>query len=63
MSPNVSQSKQRSPRHSPRSSNGASEIVKTIQVPVYNAPGNLSAKTYQTLQKYQEQKIQKGIAF
>ena len=34
--------------------NTKKELIKSIQVPFYNAPGHLSAKTYQTMEKYQK---------
>ena len=40
--------------------NTRKELVKSIQVPFYNAPGHLSAKTYQTMEKYQKEKLDKG---
>ena len=38
------------------------QVVKSIQVPFYNAPGHLSARTYQTMDKYEKDKVEKGIA-
>ena len=40
--------------------NTRKELVKSIQVPFYNVPGHLSAKTYQTMDKYQKEKLDKG---
>lgn len=43
--------------------NARKELVKSIQVPFYNAPGHLSAKTYQTMEKYQKDKLDNGKYF
>ena len=40
--------------------NTRKELIKSIQVPFYNAPGHLSSKTYQTMEKYQKDKLDRG---